>query len=69
MVCGITVFFGFLLLAEAKSLNNCTIACNITVVKVVQKRTTLTYQLCKSSCCSIIFTVLLKMFRQVGNTV
>ncbi len=57
------------LFTETKSLDDGTIAIDVAVVEVVEKRTALTYQLCQSSCSSIIFTVLLKMFRQVGNTV
>lgn len=55
--------------AKAKSLDDSTIAIDVAVVQIIEQRTALTYQLCQRTCGSIIFTVLLKMFRQMGNTV
>lgn len=55
--------------AETQSLDDSTIAVDIAVVQIIEQRAALTYQLCQRTCGSIIFTVLLKMFRQMGNTV
>ena len=57
------------LLTEAESLDDCTVAIDVAVVQIVKQCAALSYQLCQRTCGSIIFTVLLKMFRQMGNTV
>ena len=57
------------LLAETEGLDDGTVAIDIAVVQVVEQSATLSYKLCQRTCCSIIFTVLLNMFRQMSNTV
>ena len=57
------------LLTQTESLDDSTIAIDVAVVQIVEQCAALSYQLCQWTCGSIIFTVLLKMFRQVGNTV
>ena len=63
------IFVALLLLTQTESLYYRTVAVHIAVVQIVQKRTTLADKFCQRTCCSIIFTVHLKMLRQMGNTV
>ena len=60
---------GALLLAEAEGLDDSTIASDVAVVQIVEQCAALSYQLCQRTCGSIIFTVLLQVLRQMGNTV
>ena len=57
------------LLAEAEGLDDGTIAVDVAIVEVIEQCTALSYQLCQRTCGSIIFTVLLYVLRQMGNTV
>ena len=57
------------LLAEAKGLDDSTIAIDVAIVEVIEQCTALSYQLSQRTCGSIIFTVLLNVLRQMGNTV
>ena len=57
------------LLAEAEGLDDGTIAVDVAIVEVIEQCTALSYQLCQRTCGSIIFTVLLEVLRQMGNTV
>lgn len=65
-----TLLFSFLaLLTQTESLNDCAVALNVSLLEVVEQSATLTYQLGQCPFSAIILTVLLKMFRQMGNTV
>lgn len=55
--------------AEAESLDNSTIAIDIAVVQIVEQSTAFADKLSQRTGSSMIFTVLLQMFRQMGNTV
>ena len=55
--------------AKTKLSHDSTVAVNIAILKIVKKRTTLTYECCQGSLCAIIFTVSLEVFRQMGDTV
>ena len=57
------------LLSQTESLDDVAVALDVAVVKVIEQSAALSYKLCQSTCCSIIFTVLLHMFRQMSNTV
>ena len=59
----------FRLLTKTESLDDGTVAIDIAVVQVIEQCATLSYKLCQRTCCSIIFTVLLYVFRQMSNTV
>ena len=62
--------FSFLaLLTQTESLNDCAVALTVSLLEVVEQSATLTYQLGQCPFSAIILTVLLKMFRQMGNTV
>ena len=62
--------FSFLaLLAQTESLDDGAVALDVSLLEVVEQSATLTYQLGQSPFSAIILTVLLKMFRQMGNTV
>lgn len=66
---GFLVSFLLQLLTQAESLDDGAVALNITLVKVIEQGAALSYELCQGTCRSIIFTVLLNMFRQMSNTV
>lgn len=57
------------LLTKTEGLDDSTIAIDVAIIQVIEQCTTLSYKLCQRTCCSIIFTVLLNMFRQMSNTV
>ena len=57
------------LLTQAEGFDNCAVALDVSVVEIVEESTTLAYQLGQCTSSTIIFTVLFKMFRQMGNTV
>ena len=62
--------FSFLaLLTQTESLNDGAVALNVSLLEVVEQSPALTYQLGQCPFSAIILTVLLKMFRQMGNTV
>ena len=63
------LFFSRGLLTQSESLNDSAVALDVAILQVVEECTTLTYQLGQCSCCTIIFTVLFQVLRQVGNTV
>lgn len=56
------------LLTQTESLDDCTIAINVAVVKIVKKRTALAYELCKAACSLVILVVLLQVFGKVLDT-
>lgn len=58
-----------LLLTQTEGLDDCTITSYIAVVQIVEQCAALSYQLCQRTSGSIIFTVLLEVLRQMGNTV
>ena len=63
-------FLSFLaLLTQTESLNDGAVALNVSLLEVVEQSPALTYQLGQCPFSAIILTVLLKMFRQMGNTV
>ena len=65
-----TPLFSFLaLLTQTESLHDGAIALNVSLLEVVEQSPALTYQLGQCPFSAIILTVLLKMFRQMGNTV
>ena len=57
------------LLAEAKGLDDGTVALDVLVLKVVEEDAALTYKCYEGTFGSMIFTVGLHVFRQMGNTV
>ena len=57
------------LLAEAKGLDDGTVALDVLVLKVVEEGAALTYKCYEGTFGSMIFTVGLHVFRQMGNTV
>ena len=57
------------LLAEAKGLDDGTVALDVLVLKVVEEGAALTYKCNEGTFGSMIFTVGLHVFRQMGNTV
>ena len=59
----------FRLLTKTESLDDSTIAIDVAIIQVIEQCTTLSYKLCQRTCCSIIFTVLLNVLRQMSNTV
>ena len=59
----------FRLLTKTEGLDDGTVAIDIAVVQVIEQCATLSYKLCQRTCCSIIFTVLLYVFRQMSYTV
>lgn len=69
---GIVLFVHLLamrLSTQTKGFNYRTIAFNVAVVQIIKQCTALTYKHSKRPSCSMILTVLLKVFRQMGNTV
>lgn len=58
----------FLLLTQAESLYDFTIACDVTVIEVVKECAALAYELCEAACGSEILVVLFQMFREVLDT-
>ena len=57
------------LLTQTESLNDGAVALDVSLLEVVEQSSTLTYKLGQCPFSAIILTVLLKMFRQMGNTV
>ena len=57
------------LLTQTQSLDDGAVALDVSLLEVVEQSATLTYQLGQCPFSAIILTVLLKMFRQMGNTV
>ena len=45
---------------KTEGLDDSTIAIDVAIIQVIEQCTTLSYKLCQRTCCSIIFTVLLK---------
>ena len=64
-----SLFHVLALLTQTESLNDGAVALNVSLLEVVEQSPALTYQLGQCPFSAIILTVLLKMFRQMGNTV
>ena len=62
-------FSSLALLTQTESLDDGAVALNVSLLEVVEQSSALSYQLGQCPFSAIILTVLLKMFRQMGNTV
>lgn len=73
MSSGIRGFFSskksFLLLTQAEGFDDGAVALDVFSLHVVEQRAALTYELYQCAFSRMIFTVLLHVLRQVGNTV
>lgn len=59
----------FALLTQAEGFDDGAVAFDVLVLEILEQSATLTYQFYEGPFCSMIFTVGLHVFRQVGNTV
>lgn len=57
------------LFTKSESLDECAVALNVALAKVLQQLTTTTYHHGKAACSSVVLAILLQMLGEVRNTI